>query len=72
MVLTPDPEAAEDALTALIGQNPWIVNFLEVKDEEDAQSGSQDPGTNTEETPDSPNDPLPDPPGNSGGKGKNK
>jgi len=65
-VLTPDPETAEDALTALIVQNPWLVNFLQANDGEDAASGSLYPGTNTEETP----DPPPDPPGNSKGNGK--
>jgi hypothetical protein len=69
-VLTPDPETAEDALTALIVQNPWLVNFLQANDEEDARSGSQDSGTNTEETPDPPNDPPPDLPGDSKGNGK--
>jgi Ca2+-binding RTX toxin-like protein len=67
MDLTPDPEAEEDTLTALVGRNPWLVHFLQAQDD-DIQSDGQDPGTNTEET----SDPADDPPPDSSGNGKGK
>jgi hypothetical protein len=42
-----------------------------VTPDEDVPSEDTDSGS-TEEPTDPPNDPLPDPPGNSGGRGKNK
>jgi hypothetical protein len=88
MDLTPDDGNADEPLAALIIQNPWLINFLQknvVQDEdtssndetgvvtpdEDVPSEDTDSGS-TEEPTDPPNDPLPDPPGNSGGRGKNK